>query len=366
MKKLMFPGSFLVGNDILKDFTAHASCYGKKFVFIGDEISLSVSRDQLADSFKGTDCECAFVLGGKLCCTSEVNRIASLEEVKNADVICAVGGGGSMDISKAIAFESGKALVMIPTTASSDAPCTFVTLRYSEDGAHIISDYMHYKCPDMVMIDSKIVANAPTRLIAAGMGDAMATWYEGSACYRNKQLGPHITETAMALCEMCKTIIKRDGLAAYEAVKAKLVTPQLENVVEANCFLSSMGGLNSGNACGHGFGDWLASVEGGHDYLHGERVFVGLIVQLILEKYPMEEILWMMKFGRAVGLPICVGDVTKENVNEVAERAGRELQEDHFMVNLSCDFTPNILSGAILYAQYLADNAISIQDGSWI
>lgn len=356
MKKLMFPGTFLVGNDILKDFVKNASCFGKKFVFIGDEISLSVSRDQLTDSFKGSDCQCEFVLGGKLCCTSEVNRIAALKEVQDADVICAVGGGGSMDISKAIAFEAGKALVMVPTTASSDAPCTFATLRYSEDGSHIISDYMHFKCPDLVMIDTRIVANAPSRLIAAGMGDAMATWYEGSTCYKNKKLGSSITETAMALCQMCKTIIQRDGLAAYEAVTAKVVTPQLENVVEANCFLSSMGGLNSGNACGHGFGDWLASVEGGHDFLHGERVFVGLILQMILEKYPMDEILDMMKFGRKVGLPICVGDVTKENLESVAKRAGDELQNDHFMVNLNCDFTPNILSGSILYAQYLADN----------
>lgn len=355
MKKLLFPGSFLIGNDILKDFTKNASCFGKKFVFIGDEISLSVSKEQLAESFKGTDLSYSFITSGKLCCKSEVARVEAFSEVQNSDVICAVGGGGCMDIARTIAFKLNRTLIMVPTTASSDAPCTYVTLCYSEDGSHILSDYMHYKCPDMVMIDTKVIANAPTRLISAGMGDAMATWYEGRACYNNPKLGPHITETALMLAELCKTIIKRDGMAAYEAVKVHAVTPQLESVVEANCFLSSMGGLNTGCACGHGFGDWLAGVEGGHSYMHGERVYIGLIVQMLLEKYPLDEIKELISFGRAVGLPVCVGDITSENVDEVAERAGKELQDDHFMVNLSCDYTPNILAGAIRYAQYLAD-----------
>ena len=355
MKKLLFPGSFFVGNDILKEFAALTSCYGKKFVFIGDEISLSVSKDQLAESFKGTDSECAFVTSGKLCCASQIEKLEALEEVKNAEVIVAVGGGGCMDIARSIAFKRDMPLVMVPTTASSDAPCSFVTLTYSEDGSKILSDYFHYKGPDMVMVDSKVIANAPARLLAAGMGDALATWYEGSQNLMNPKVGPGISRTAMALASLCKEIIMTEGMMAYEAVQAHAVTSQLEDVIEANVFLSNVGGMNSGNACGHGLGDWLVSLPGGHAFLHGERVFIGLIVQLVLEKRPYEEIIRIMKFGRAVGLPICVGDMGVEDVKAVADQAGVSLQDDHFMVNLTCDYSPNILSGAITYVQYLAD-----------
>ena len=278
-----------------------------------------------------------------------------MPEVQQADVICAVGGGGCMDISRTIANALKKALVMVPTTASSDAPCTFVALCYSEDGSEIISDTIYHKCPDMVMVDSKIIANAPARLLAAGMGDAMATLYEGSTNAANPG-GIGITQTAMALCRLCKEIIVRDGMAAYQAVKCHAVTPQLENVIEANCFLSGIGGLNTGCAAGHGIGDFLCKLPGGHAFLHGERVYIGLMIQMILEKYPMEEILNQMRFGRAVGLPICIGDLGVTDIQEAAEFMAAGLQGDHFMVNLCCDYTENILAGAIVYAQYLADN----------
>ena len=34
---------------------------------------------------------------------------------------------------------------------------------------------------ELVLVDSQIIANAPARLIAAGMADALATWYEAMA-----------------------------------------------------------------------------------------------------------------------------------------------------------------------------------------
>lgn len=134
--------------------------------------------------------------------------------------------------------------------------------------------------------------------------------------------------------ELCKEIITADGLAAYRAVLTKSVTPQLENVIEANCFLSGIGGLNSGGcAAGHGIGDWLAGIPGGHSFTHGERVFIGLLIQTVLEEYPMEETISLIKFGRAVGLPCCIGDMGVEDVKAIAKQAGKELLNDHFMVN---------------------------------
>jgi len=297
MRKILFPGSVLIGSGILKEFAILAGCYGRSFVFIGGERALDSSGPQLEESFKGTDFRYSFVPCARLSCASEFDRVDALEEVQNADVICGVGGGSSMDISKAVAFRRGLPLIMLPTTASSDAPCTSVYLTYSEDGSSIVSDHTHHKGPDLVMIDSAVIADAPARLLAAGIGDALTTWYEGSACYKNPRLNPGITETALMLSKLCRTIVMRDGLAAYEAVKAHAVTPQLESVLEANCFLSGVGGLNTGCACAHGFGDWLCSVPGGHGYMHGERVFTGLILQLILEKYPINEILDLMRFG---------------------------------------------------------------------
>ena len=356
MKKIMFPGAFIVGRDILKDFASLAAPYGKNFVFIGGARAISSSRDLITASFKGTDCTYSFVICGKICSEAEIARVAAVPEIEKAEVICALGGGSCMDIAKMIAFKRNMPLIMIPTTASSDAPCTFASIVYSDDGSHIIYDFAHFRCPDLVLVDSQIIADAPERLIAAGIGDAMTTWYEGFACYNNPELKPAITETAIMLANLCRNIVISDGFAAYESVKANEVTPELERVIEANCFLSSIGGLNTGCACAHGFGDWLCNIPGGHDFMHGERVFIGLITQLLLEHYPPEEIDRIMQFGRSIGLPICVGDMGVTDVEAVAEQAGNELENDHFMVHLTCDHSPEAVKEAILAQQALADN----------
>ena len=116
-------------------------------MFIGDTISLSVSQAALTESFVGTDYKYDFIESGKVCCESEVNRISEMECVRNADIVCGVGGGGCMDIAKTIGNKFDKALVMIVTTASSDAPCTFMALTYTDDGARLSMNTRFPKMP---------------------------------------------------------------------------------------------------------------------------------------------------------------------------------------------------------------------------
>ncbi len=64
---------------------------------------------------------------------------------------------------------------------------------------------MTRKNPDMVLVDTEIVSKAPLRYLVAGIGDAMATFYEARVCYNNPKarnmLGTRITATALALAE---------------------------------------------------------------------------------------------------------------------------------------------------------------------
>ena len=355
MKRLRFPGTFCVGSDILKDFKTCASCYGKKMVFIGGQRSLEAAREQLEAGFETGDGSCHFITCKRVASLPEIERISKMPEVADADVLCAVGGGSCMDITRTIANRQNKGLIMIPTTVASDAPCSFVSVFYSEDGNEVVGDELYHKCPDMVFVDSKVIAEAPTRQIAAGMGDALATYYEAMTCYKNPG-GTSITETAVTLGALCRDIVLRDGMAAFSSVRQHIVTPQLENVIEANCFLSGVGGANTGCAAAHGIGDYLCRVPGGHKFMHGERVYIGLMIQMILEKYPMEELVQLMDFGRAVGLPTSIRDLGITEIHETAQAMAAGLQGDHFMVNLCCDHTENILAGAIVYAADLAEH----------
>ena len=88
--------------------------------------------------------------------------------------------------------------------------------------------------------------------------------------------------------------------------------------------------------------------------MHGERVYVGLMVQLLLEGYPREELLELMSFGKQVGLPLCLSDIGVEDVPAMAQQLAEELQDDHFMVNLTCDYSVDVLANAFCLADELA------------
>lgn len=349
MKKLSFIGSFKFGSNILADFEEQASCYGSKFVFLGGKRSMAAVKDKIISSFKSGKCSYEFIDCGKLATLSEIDRVMNLPAVQEADVVCAIGGGAVMDIARTAGNRLGKVLVMIPTTIAADAPCSAVSVFYSEDGSSVVGDQVFYKSPDMVIVDSNVIAEAPARHIAAGMGDGLSTWYEGMTNYNNPNRND-ITETAITLGDLARDLIMTYGLDAYHSVQEHIVTPALEKIIEANCFLSGTGGANSGCAAAHGIGDFLAGVQNCHSFMHGERVFVGLMVQMILEDYPKEEILDYMQFGKEVGLPVCLEDLGVENIRETAFQMAKDLQNDHFMVMLNCDYSVDVLAGAFILA----------------
>ena len=353
MKQIHFPGGFIVGHDILKDFVSYGASFGKKMAFIGGQRALKAAEDKLRESFKGSDCQCTFVTCGSLATLSEIERVSQIPEVVEADVLCGLGGGSCMDIVRTVGNRQKKPLIMIPTTASSDAPCSRVSVFYAEDGSHIIGDQVHLKGPELVVVDTELIAKAPARHLASGMGDAIATIYEATTC-KNGTAGGRITETAMMMAKLCYNIIMEDGMNAYASVLKKESSPALERVIEANCFLSGVGGTNTGCAAGHGIGDYLCMISDGHSFMHGERVYIGLMVQLILEGYPMDELLSLMSFGKAVGLPLSISDIGVTNVEETAMELAKALQDDHFMQNLTCDYSENVLANAICLADQLA------------
>lgn len=65
-------------------------------------------------------------------------------------------------------------VAIAPTIASTDAPCSALSVIYTDEG-EFDSYLMLPRNPNMVIVDTQIVAGAPARLLAAGIGDALAT-----------------------------------------------------------------------------------------------------------------------------------------------------------------------------------------------
>ena len=118
--------------------------------------------------------------GGE-CSLAEVERVKRSAHACKASSIVGAGGGKVLDAGRAAAADLGLPVVSCPTVASSDAPCRALSVIYTEDG--IFEQYRFYRRnPDLVLVDTQVIAEAPPRLLVAGMGDALATWFEARTC----------------------------------------------------------------------------------------------------------------------------------------------------------------------------------------
>lgn len=248
--------------------------------------------------------------GGE-CSQAEIDAGVQAARANDAAVVIGAGGGKALDAARAVASTVEVPVVNCPTLASSDAPCSALSVVYTDDG--VFERFAFYpRNPDLVLVDSTVIAQAPRRFLVSGMGDALATWYEARTVIEARQpnqLGGATTITAAALAELCCRTLYADGPAAAEDVDANAVTPSLERVIEANTLLSGLGFESGGLAIAHSVHNGLTSAPPTHDYLHGEKVAFGLLVQLVVEGQPAEEFEQVRSFCVSVGLPTMLADI---------------------------------------------------------
>jgi glycerol dehydrogenase len=291
--------------------------------------------------------------GGE-CSPAEIERVKKSAQDCKARTIIGAGGGKVLDTARAAAADLGLPVVSCPTVASSDAPCSALSVIYTEEG--IFQQYRIYRRnPDLVLVDTQVIAQAPPRLLSAGMGDALATWFEAKTCVagsvRNMR-GGGSTASALALSELCYRTLLADGAAALAAVSAGAVTPALERLIEANTLLSGLGFESSGLAAAHAVHNGLTAAPETHGCFHGEKVAFGVLVQLVLEGTDQKRVEEVLAFSAAVALPITLADIglanfPRERLESVAARATAPGETIH---NEPFEVTADLVADAILTA----------------
>lgn len=337
-KAFISPTKYVQGEDELLNLGYFIKTFGESALLIAHQDDIDRVQDQLAataDKFGVTIISSSF--NGE-CSRQEVARLQLLAKENAADCVIGLGGGKAIDTSKCVA--EGEALIIVPTIAATDAPTSHSAVLYTPEGE--FDDYAYFKqSPSVVLVDTKIIAKAPTRFLVAGMGDALSTLFEARATansYSNVNAGlpcGYITKetkpakhtiAAYTMAQVCYDTLLEDGYNAKIACDNNLVTPALENIVEANILLSGLGFESSGLAAIHAIHDGLTVLEGTHHFFHGEKVAFSTICQLVLENADTEELYEVLDFSLSVGLPVCLADIGVESITfeealEVAEKA---------------------------------------------
>ena len=297
-------------------------------------------RSLLEPIWRKTFSQCRFSIeifdfGGE-CSTSEISRGVAAAKAFQATTIIGAGGGKTLDMARAVAGFLDLPIACCPTTAASDAPCSALSVIYSEAGVFEKIEF-YRRNPDLVLVDSRVILRAPIRTLVAGMGDALATCFEARACTRAGKanvLGGATTLAATAIAELCYRTLLQDGVAALAAARNGIVTPAFEQVVEANTLLSGLGFESGGLAVAHSVHNGLTALPETHDFMHGEKVAFGALVQIMLESQPSESLNETFGFCGDVGLPVTLkqiglGALDRGGAMAIAARALREGESAH-------------------------------------
>lgn len=302
---IISPNRYVQGRGELKNLPEHAKKLGKKLFVIISASGLKRVRDLLEKSFENTGMELVFEEFQGECCETEIKRLGSRFQENKCDLVVGVGGGKIHDSAKAAAYYQGAPVVIIPTIASTDAPCSALSVIYSETG--VFERYLFLNSnPDLVLVDTDIIAAAPSRLLVSGMGDALATYFEARAVAASGALscaGGKPTKGALALAKLCYETLLEDGVKAKLAVEAGACTQAVENIIEANTYLSGIGFESGGLAGAHAIHNGLTVIKDCHHLYHGEKVAFGTLTQLVLENAGQKLLEEVIGFCMDVGLP---------------------------------------------------------------
>ena len=332
------PSRYVQGRGELAHLYEHCEKYGKDLFVLVSASGKKRVEAKIAQSVEGTGAKVVHETFNGECSQKEIDRVVEAFKASGCSVVVGIGGGKIHDTAKAAAYYAGAPVVIVPTIASTDAPCSALSVIYTDEG--VFERYLFLPAnPTVVLVDTDIVAAAPARLLVSGMGDALATYFEARACQASGASNcvcGKVTLAAMSLARLCYETLLADGLKAKLAVERHVCTKAVENVIEANTYLSGVGFESGGLAGAHAIHNGLTAIPETHSLYHGEKVAFGTLVQLVLENAPLEELEEVLEFCTEVGLPTTLADLsvenpTQEQLMEVAKLACADADTLHNM-----------------------------------
>lgn len=344
------PAQVIRGSGVLAQAGTAIARLGQRPLVVGGDRTLTVVKPFLA-AWQGL--AIAEATYGADCSETALAQLKQAAAGHQADVVIGVGGGKALDTAKLLAHQWGCPVVTIPTSAATCAAWTALSNVYSEQGAFLYDVPLPH-CPELLLLDYDLIATASRRTLVAGIGDALAKWYEAS-------VSSGTSTQALIISAVQQARVLRDLL--FQKSAAALQSPgeaDWREVVDASVLLAGviggLGGAQCRTVAAHAVHNGLTHLLASHGTLHGEKVAYGILVQLRLEEMVQGNQLatsarqQLLKFYGEIGLPQALEDlglqqITLADLRQAAEVACRPQSDIH---HLPFVVTPEQLMAAMV------------------
>lgn len=262
------------------------------------------------------------------CSESSLELLLNTAKVHEADVIIGIGGGKALDTAKLLAHQLEIPVVTIPTSAATCAAWTALSNVYSDRGAFLY-DVALDNCPDLLILDYDLIQTAPQSTLVAGIGDAIAKWYEASVSSGHSE--QTLIIAAVQQARVLRDILLQKSVAALQSPGSEVWREVVDATVLLAGVVGGIGGAQCRTVAAHAVHNGLTHVCG-RGSIHGEKVAYGILVQLRLEEMLQGNQLaaaarqQLLKFYAEIGLPqklddLGLGNITLKQLQKSAEFA---------------------------------------------
>ena len=307
---------------------AIARC-GKRPLIVGGSNSLAAAQPYLQPILEQQQLQSASTAYGKDCSERSLETLREAAQTHQADFIIGVGGGKALDAAKLVAHQCKIPIVTIPTSAATCAAWTALSNIYSEQGAFQY-DVTLARCPDLLILDYGLIQTAPQRTLVAGIGDAIAKWYEASVSSGHSPQTLIISAAQQA--RILRDILFQKSAAALKEPGSETWQEVTDATVLLAGVIGGIGGAQCRTVAAHAVHNGLTHLLASHGTLHGEKVAYGILVQLRLEEMMQNNQLaatarqHLLKFYAEIGLPqtldnLGLGDITITELQRAADIA---------------------------------------------
>lgn len=278
------------------------------------------------------------------------------------DVLVAVGGGKTLDLTRGLWEKFRCAIALMPTAVATNAPCTRFAIIYKDDGSGVDRVGAMPRMHDMVIIDPEVTINSPAINVSLGIGDCVATYYEslynGTLTFALRNKG---SQAGWALLENSGKVLLEHGIKAYNAAKEHRITLDYEKCIEAMAFTNGMGSSSVGTVgMAHVYDELLVQFESARKYRHGHHVGYATIPTMIYFQVPLKEIHDYIDFAMALDIPVSLKDFGLDKTSDEELLKAAEIAVDGATTRYSMEkFPPQVLVDYLHVAENLVQEYLA-------